>query len=98
MTFQLPLGSLSAPIRYPELARSLGVAVGERVPAAAAREAVLDLRRAKGMVLDEADFDSWSAGSFFINPILDPSGRPSCPTAPRGSAPTTAGSRPAPPG
>ncbi len=71
VTFQLPLGSLSAPIRYPELARSLSVAVGERVPAAAAREAVLDLRRAKGMVLDEADFDSWSAGSFFINPILD---------------------------
>ena len=72
VTFQLPLGSLSAPIRYPELARTLDVAVGERVPAAAAREAVVDLRRAKGMVLDEADRDSWSAGSFFINPILDP--------------------------
>lgn len=72
VTFQLPLGSLSAPIRYPELARTLGVAVGERVPAARAREAVLRLRRAKGMVLDETDPDSWSAGSFFINPILDP--------------------------
>ena len=72
VTFQLPLGSRSAPIRYAELARTLGVAVGERVPAAAARQAVLDLRRAKGMVLDDADErDTWSAGSFFINPILD---------------------------
>jgi UDP-N-acetylmuramate dehydrogenase len=72
VTFQLPLGSLSAPIRYPELARTLGVEVGARVPAAAARQAVLDLRRRKGMVLDEADLDSWSAGSFFLNPILEP--------------------------
>ncbi len=72
VTFQLPLGSLSAPIRYPELARTLGVAVGDRVPAADARQAVLQLRRAKGMVLDETDHDTWSAGSFFINPILEP--------------------------
>lgn len=71
VTFQLPLGSRSAPIRYAELARTLGVAVGERVPAAAARQAVLELRRAKGMVLDDADLDTWSAGSFFLNPILD---------------------------
>lgn len=71
VTFQFPLGSLSAPIRYPELARTLGVPVGDRVPSATARQAVLDLRRSKGMVLDEADHDSWSAGSFFLNPILD---------------------------
>ena len=71
VTFQLPLGSRSAPIRYPELARTLGVAVGERVPAADARAAVLRLRRSKGMVLDESDHDTWSAGSFFINPILE---------------------------
>lgn len=72
VTFQLARGSMSAPIRYPELARTLGVSVGERVPAVRAREAVLDLRRSKGMVLDEADYDSWSAGSFFLNPILEP--------------------------
>jgi UDP-N-acetylmuramate dehydrogenase len=72
VTFQLPRGSMSAPIRYPELARTLGVAVGERVPAVRARQAVLDLRRAKGMVLDAADYDSWSAGSFFLNPVLEP--------------------------
>ncbi|RYZ26123.1 MAG: UDP-N-acetylmuramate dehydrogenase, partial [Propionibacteriaceae bacterium] len=70
VTFQLRLGSLSAPVRYAELARALGVEVGARVPAAEVREAVLALRRAKGMVLDDADPDTWSAGSFFTNPLL----------------------------
>ncbi|MET0190616.1 MAG: UDP-N-acetylmuramate dehydrogenase, partial [Pseudonocardia sediminis] len=68
--FALSADGLSAPIRYAELARTLGVAAGERVSPAAAREAVLDLRRGKGMVLDAADHDTWSAGSFFTNPIL----------------------------
>jgi UDP-N-acetylmuramate dehydrogenase len=72
VTFQLRLGSLSAPVRYPELARALGVAVGERAPAREVAEAVLALRRGKGMVLDDADPDTWSAGSFFTNPVLDP--------------------------
>jgi len=71
VTFQLRLGSLSAPVRYPELARVLGVEVGARVPAADVREAVLGLRSSKGMVLDDADPDTWSAGSFFTNPVLD---------------------------
>jgi UDP-N-acetylmuramate dehydrogenase len=62
---------LSAPIRYPELARVLDVQPGTRVPAALARAAVLDLRKGKGMVLDPADHDTWSVGSFFINPVLD---------------------------
>ena len=35
------------------------------------REAVLALRRGKGMVLDPADPDTVSAGSFFTNPVLD---------------------------
>lgn len=61
----------SAPVRYPELVRALGVEPGARVPAARAREAVLALRRGKGMVLDPADHDTWSAGSFFTNPLLD---------------------------
>jgi UDP-N-acetylmuramate dehydrogenase len=61
----------SAPIRYPELARALDIEPGTRVPAALARAAVLDLRRGKGMVLDPADHDTWSAGSFFTNPVLD---------------------------
>ncbi|MCZ7417275.1 MULTISPECIES: UDP-N-acetylmuramate dehydrogenase [unclassified Streptomyces] len=63
-------GGLSAPIRYAETARALGVEVGERVPAARARETVLKLRAGKGMVLDPEDHDTWSAGSFFTNPIL----------------------------
>jgi UDP-N-acetylmuramate dehydrogenase len=70
VTFRLAEDPGSAPIRYGELARHLGVAVGERVPLAEARAAVLDLRRGKGMVLDPADHDTWSAGSFFTNPIL----------------------------
>ena len=61
---------LSSPIRYAELAKRLGVEIGARVPTASVRDAVLDLRRGKGMVLDPDDHDTWSAGSFFTNPIL----------------------------
>ncbi|KUL38084.1 UDP-N-acetylenolpyruvoylglucosamine reductase [Streptomyces sp. NRRL F-4489] len=63
-------GGLSAPVRYAQTARALGVAPGERVPLATARETVLALRAGKGMVLDPADHDTWSAGSFFTNPVL----------------------------
>lgn len=70
VTFQLRAGSLSAPVAYPELARALGVAVGERAPLADVRAAVLALRARKGMVLDAPDHDTWSAGSFFTNPVL----------------------------
>jgi UDP-N-acetylmuramate dehydrogenase len=68
--FALRTDGLSAPIRYAELARTLDVELGARVPAADAREAVLKLRRGKGMVLEPADHDTWSAGSFFTNPII----------------------------
>ncbi|MFD3946850.1 UDP-N-acetylmuramate dehydrogenase [Streptomyces sp. NPDC058579] len=61
---------LSAPIKYAETARALGVEAGDRVPLARARKTVLGLRAGKGMVLDPADHDTWSAGSFFTNPIL----------------------------
>jgi UDP-N-acetylmuramate dehydrogenase len=63
-------GGLSAPVKYAETAKALGVEPGDRVPLAEARETVLALRRGKGMVLDAADHDTWSAGSFFTNPIL----------------------------
>jgi UDP-N-acetylmuramate dehydrogenase len=69
--FALEASERSAPIRYPELARALGVEVGVRAPLADVREAVLALRRGKGMVLDPADADTVSAGSFFTNPVLD---------------------------
>ncbi len=70
VTFQLPLGDQSQPIRYPELAAALGVEVGQRAPARSVREQVLRIRGGKGMVLNESDRDTWSAGSFFTNPIL----------------------------
>ena len=68
--FSLERSMQSAPITYSELARELGVAEGERAPTAAVRETVLRLRRSKGMVLDPADADTVSAGSFFMNPIV----------------------------
>ena len=72
VTFALDEQPESRPIRYPELARELGVEVGETAPLREVREAVLRLRRRKGMVVDPDDPDSVSAGSFFTNPVLDP--------------------------
>ncbi len=71
VTFQLAPGTLGTSVTYAELSRRLGVEPGERAPLADVREAVLALRRGKGMVLDAADHDTWSAGSFFTNPVLD---------------------------
>ena len=70
VTMRLAVDAMSAPIGYAELAGRLGVGIGERAPAGEVRQAVLALRRGKGMVLDEGDHDTWSAGSFFTNPIL----------------------------
>jgi len=86
VAFQLKLGDLSAPVGYAELARVLDVEPGSRAPMTDVREAVLGLRRGKGMVLDPVDHDTWSAGSFFTNPILDtpaevPAGAPQWPQA-----------------
>jgi UDP-N-acetylmuramate dehydrogenase len=61
---------LGAPVAYSQLASALGVQLGDRVPAARVREAVLALRASKGMVLSDADPDSVSSGSFFTNPIV----------------------------
>jgi UDP-N-acetylmuramate dehydrogenase len=72
VAFALTVGEQSAPVTYAELARTLGVQVGDRAPLADVREAVLSLRRGKGMVLDAADPDTRSAGSFFTNPHLSP--------------------------
>jgi UDP-N-acetylmuramate dehydrogenase len=69
--FALRESARSAPIRYAELARALGVELGGRAPLADVRAAVLALRRGKGMVLDPDDPDTVSAGSFFTNPVLD---------------------------
>ena len=83
VTFQLRQGLLGAPVTYAELAAALGVEPGGRAPMSDVRPAVLDLRRRKGMVLDPDDHDTWSAGSFFTNPLIPaedlPHGAPSWP-------------------
>ncbi len=82
--FQLRVGDLGAPVAYAELARVLGVPQGGRAPLADVRRAVLALRAGKGMVLDADDHDTWSAGSFFTNPVLDAAGAARLPVeAPR---------------
>jgi UDP-N-acetylmuramate dehydrogenase len=68
--FRLAVHPASAPIRYSELARHLGVEPGARVPLDRCRETVLKVRAGKGMVLDPDDKDTWSVGSFFTNPVL----------------------------
>lgn len=94
--YQFTLGSRSQPVAYAELARRLDTQVGARVPARLVRDTVLEIRRGKGMVLDASDHDTWSAGSFFTNPILSaddagrlPEGAPRFPM-PDGSVKTSA--------
>ena len=70
--FQLRLGAQSMPVTHADLARELGIEVGQRSTSTAVRETVLRLRRSKGMVLDPSDHDTWSAGSFFVNPVVEP--------------------------
>lgn len=71
--FQLEdLGGLSKPVVFRDVADALGIEVGGQAPLAEVREAVLAQRRRRGMLLDEADHDTWSAGSFFTNPVLTP--------------------------
>jgi UDP-N-acetylmuramate dehydrogenase len=71
VTFALAGHSRSAPVRYAELAAALGVSPGDQVDGAEARAAVIELRQRKGMVIDPGDPDTRSAGSFFLNPVLD---------------------------
>ena len=83
--FNLRRGEMSSPITYAELAAELGIAVGEKADVVKTREAVLKIRGRKGMLLDSADKDTFSAGSFFTNPIvpenLIPEGAPKYPQA-----------------
>ena len=82
-------GALSQPIGYAQLATALGVRIGDRVPLEEVRGAVLSLRASKGMLLDPEDPDTFSAGSFFTNPVVSenfarglPAAAPRWPTAP----------------
>ena len=85
VTVHTRFGTRSAPVRYQQLADALGIEVGETAQISDVREAVLALRASKGMVLDVADHDTWSAGSFFTNPIVSegevPDGAPRYPAS-----------------
>jgi UDP-N-acetylmuramate dehydrogenase len=70
VTLELGRSNAGGPVRYAELAGRLDLRPDERPPLSELREAVLALRRGKGMVVDPSDPDSVSAGSFFVNPIL----------------------------
>ncbi|HEV7452521.1 MAG TPA: UDP-N-acetylmuramate dehydrogenase [Pseudonocardiaceae bacterium] len=70
VTFQLTHSTRSCPIHYAGLAGRLGIAPGATAPTREVRDAVLALRRESGMILDAQDHDTWSVGSFFINPVL----------------------------
>src|SRR3954453_1407609 len=82
VAFRLRESTRSGPLRYAELARTLGVPVGGTAPLEEVRAAVLGLRRRKGMVIDPDDPDSVSAGSFFTNPILTHAEWEKLPSAP----------------
>lgn len=81
VTFQLPLGEVSSPLKYNELAVYFDKEIGDRVSAKDLRQGVMELRAGKGMLLDTADHDSWSVGSFFMNPRVQapPEGAPAWP-------------------
>jgi UDP-N-acetylmuramate dehydrogenase len=68
--YELERGGSPA-LRYAELVRYFDVR-GIGVPTLSdVRRAVLEIRRGKSMVVDPADPNSRSAGSFFVNPTLD---------------------------
>ncbi len=71
VTFGLAVQARSVPVRYAELAGVLGVSPGDQADSTEARSAVIELRQRKGMVIDPADPDTRSVGSFFVNPVLD---------------------------
>jgi UDP-N-acetylmuramate dehydrogenase len=82
VTFRLKRGTQSKPIEYALLAETLGIDIGGTAAPADVREAVLALRRDRRMVLDQRDHDTWSVGSFFINPVLEevPARAAQCPS------------------
>jgi UDP-N-acetylmuramate dehydrogenase len=80
VAFQLRQGEISDPITYVELSKKLGIEPGEKASVVSVRSAVLELRASKGMLISE-DPDSWSAGSFFTNPIISQQDADSLPNA-----------------
>lgn len=69
--FRLKATTVSKLTAYKDIAEFLSVEPGAEVPIKDIRSAVLAVRKAKGMVLDSSDYDTWSVGSFFTNPIVE---------------------------
>jgi UDP-N-acetylmuramate dehydrogenase len=67
------VGAGAVPVRGEQLRRALGIDATASVSLAWIRDHVLATRAAKGMVLDDADPDTYSAGSFFQNAIVSTS-------------------------
>jgi UDP-N-acetylmuramate dehydrogenase len=72
VAFKLEKTAEAPPVRYLEVARRLGIEPGDTAPSEQVRQVVLELRASKGMLLDPADHDTWSVGSFFVNPVVPP--------------------------
>jgi UDP-N-acetylmuramate dehydrogenase len=70
VTYLLKSGGSPA-VRYAELERYLAASGTGDPGLKEVREAVLAIRRRKAMVIDPADADSRSVGSFFVNPVID---------------------------
>jgi UDP-N-acetylmuramate dehydrogenase len=70
VTLRLRRGAQSNPVTFPQVAARLGIEVGGTAAPADVRAAVIAQRRERGMVLDPDDHDTWSVGSFFLNPVL----------------------------
>jgi UDP-N-acetylmuramate dehydrogenase len=60
-------------IKYPELEKYLNEKSEKNYSLDEVRNAVMDLRKKKAMVLDNDEPDSVSCGSFFVNPIISKS-------------------------
>jgi UDP-N-acetylmuramate dehydrogenase len=84
LTLRLRRSGQSAPVTFPHIAERLGIEVGGTAPPADVREAVIAQRRSRKMILDPDDHDTWSVGSFFINPVLTevPARAKECPSLP----------------
>jgi len=81
VAFQLRIGEMTTPITYLELAKKLEIEIGDKASVVDCRAAVLELRARKGMLLSSEDHDSWSAGSFFTNPIISQQAADALPNA-----------------
>ena len=93
ITFRFKKEKESNLTNYAEVAKFLNVTPGSKVSLKELRNAILEIRKSKGMILDPQDNDTFSVGSFFINPVISksliPQGAPIY-DAPEGGVKTSA--------